>query len=134
MYYNNKKLALSIFWVILGIALIVLATKDVIDGIWLGMGGGFTLVGILQIIKNIKYRKDDDYKRNVDISVNDERNKSIRQSAWAYAGYIFILVACITCLVLQMLNYRDYASILGYCVCFILFVYWIAYTVLQKTK
>ena len=31
MYYNNKRLALSVFWVVLGAALLVLSIAEVLD-------------------------------------------------------------------------------------------------------
>ena len=38
MYYNNKKLALSIFWVVLGLTLLVLNLVGVLDDLYSSMG------------------------------------------------------------------------------------------------
>ena len=47
MYYNNKRLALSVFWIILGAALFILSITEVIDSaLYSGMGGALIAVGI----------------------------------------------------------------------------------------
>lgn len=133
--YNNRRLAISIFWVILGITLFVLATVGTLDEtLWAGIGGGLVFVGVLQIAKNIRYRTNADYRENVNIAVKDERNKSIRLTAWAYAGYSFVIAACVVCVTLIVAGYQNQAHILGYCVCFFLVVYWVSYLVLQKKR
>ncbi len=54
--YNNKRLALSIFWVLLGIVLIGLSVMEVLDkSIYSGMGGALIGVGILQIVRIVRY-------------------------------------------------------------------------------
>ena len=41
MYYNNKRFALSIFWLVLGVVLLVLSLTEVLDSsIYAGFGGG----------------------------------------------------------------------------------------------
>ena len=46
MYYNNKKLALSIFWVVLGAVLLGLSVTGVLDSdVYSGMGGALMAVG-----------------------------------------------------------------------------------------
>ena len=55
--YNNKRLALSIFWVLLGIVLIGLSVMEVLDNsIYAGMGGALIGVGILQIVRIVRYK------------------------------------------------------------------------------
>ena len=64
MYYNNKRLALSIFWVVLGIVLLGLSVADVLDSsMYAGMGGALIVVGIFQILRNLRYRKSSDYRK-----------------------------------------------------------------------
>ena len=51
MYYNNRRLALSIFWVIVGAVLVVLSLTEVLDSsVYAGMGGALMAVGCLQAI------------------------------------------------------------------------------------
>ena len=54
MYYNNKKLALSIFWVVLGLTLFILSVAEVLDdSVYAGMGAALTVIGALQIWRNL---------------------------------------------------------------------------------
>ena len=90
--YDNKRLALSIFWVVAGIALVVLSVMEVLDSsLYAGMGGGLAVVGVFQIVRNLKYRTNAEYREKVDVEVNDERNKYLRMKSWSWAGYITVL-------------------------------------------
>ena len=130
MYYNNKKLFLSILWVCAGAALIILSTMRKIDGtIWSGTGGALCTVGIAQIIKNVKYRKDVAYKEKVDIELSDERNHYIRLKAMYVAGYIFVIASGVMSIILLTMGYKEYGSVLSGALCFVLATYWISYMI-----
>ena len=54
---NNRRLVLSIFWVVLGLVLVVLSIMEVLDSsVYAGMGGALAAVGALQVIRNLRYR------------------------------------------------------------------------------
>ena len=86
-----RNLIISIFWIMVGATLIVLGVVETLDEFWSGFGGGLVAVGILQLVRNIRYRTNDDYKEKVDTEINDERNQFISSQAWAWTGYIFII-------------------------------------------
>lgn len=133
MYYNKKKMLVSMLWVIVGASLIILDIIGVIDNpIFSGMGGGWLAVGIMQIYKNIKYHSNEEYKEKVDIEYKDERNRYIRMKAWSWAGYLFVIGAAVISIVLFVMNQIVYGQIISYCICAILVLYWISYIVLQK--
>lgn len=133
MYYNKRKLLVSVTWVVLGIILFILDAVGIIDNsIFSGMGGGFIGIGAIQIYKNLKYHSNEEYKEKVDIESTDERNRYIRMKAWSWAGYLFIIGAAIVSIVLYVTNQIAYGQILSYCICTVLVIYWIAYLVLQK--
>ena len=133
MYYNNKKLALSIFWAVVGLALTVLSVTEVLDSsIYSGMGGGLMAVGVLQSIRNVKYRKDADYREKIDVEANDERNRFLRMKSWSWAGYIAILVEAAGVIVAIILGEETVRLILSLSVCLILVAYWVSYLVLSR--
>ena len=133
MYYNGKKLALSIFWAVLGLVLVALSVTEVLDSsIYSGMGGALTAVGILQIIRNVKYRTDSDYREKIDTEANDERNRCLRMKSWSWAGYITILIEGLGVVVAMLLGQHTVQLVLSYSVCLILLVYWISYLVLGR--
>ena len=133
MYYNNKRLALSIFWAVVGLVLTVLSVTEVLDSsIYSGMGGGLMAVGVLQAIRNVKYRKDADYREKIDVEANDERNRFLRMKSWSGAGYIAILVESVGVIVAIILGEETVRLILSLSVCLILVAYWVSYLILSR--
>lgn len=133
MYYNNKRLALSIFWAVVGLVLTVLSVTEVLDSsIYSGMGGALMAVGVLQAIRNVKYRKDADYREKIDVEANDERNRFLRMKSWSWAGYIAILVEAAGVIVAIILGEETVRLILSLSVCLILVAYWVSYLILSR--
>lgn len=133
MYYNNKKLIVSILWVIIGAALLIMDMTGVLDNsIFSGIGGGLLAIGVMQIIRNVKYNSNAEYKEKVDVAYKDERNRYLRMKAWAWAGYLFLLGAAIVSIVLFVAKQTMYGQIVSYCMCAVLALYLISYMVLQK--
>lgn len=133
MYYNNKKLALSVFWVILGVALTGLSIAEILDStLYSGMGGALIAVGALQVMRNLKYRRDAGYREKVDIEASDERNRFLRMKSWSLAGYFVVLIEAAGSLVALFLGQRMIQQVLSYSVCLIVFTYWISYIVLSR--
>ena len=133
MYFNNKKLVLSIFWAVVGLVLTVLSVTEVLDSsIYSGMGGGLMAVGVLQSIRNVKYRKDADYREKIDVEANDERNRFLRMKSWSWAGYIAILVEAAGVIIAIILGEETIRLILSFSVCLILVAYWVSYLVLSR--
>jgi hypothetical protein len=131
--YDNKRLALSIFWVVAGIALVVLSVMEVLDSsLYAGMGGGLAVVGVFQIVRNLKYRTNAEYREKVDVEVNEERKKYLRMKSWSWAGYITVLVEAIGVVVAMITGNHQLQVTLAYSVCLITFSYWAAYMVLSR--
>lgn len=133
MYYNKKKLAVSVMWVIIGAALFVLELTGVISNpVFSGMGGALATVGVVQIIRNVRYHSNKEYKEKIDVAYTDERNGYIRMKAWSWAGYLFILCSAVASLVLFILKQTVYGQIVSYCMCAVLAFYVIVYMILQR--
>lgn len=133
MYYNNKKLVLSIFWIILGAVLIWLSIAEVIDSTyWSGMGGALLAVGVLQVIRNLRYRNNEEYQEKVNIEFGDERNKYLRMMSWAWTGYLVVLIEAIGVVVALIAGQHTIQMVLAYSVCMIVGIYWIVYMILKR--
>ena len=131
--YNNKRLALSIFWVVLGLVLFVLSLTEKLDSSYFsGMGVALTVVGTLQIIRNLRYRKDAEFKEKIDIEVTDERNRFLRLQSWAWTGYIIVFVEAAGSIAAAVLGQEIVRLVLSYSVCLILCVYWITWLILSR--
>ena len=133
MVYNNKKLLLSIFWILAGAALLVLTVAEVLkEPVYAGMGGALIAVGVLQTIRNLRYRKDAEYREKVDTEVNDERMSFIRMKSWSWTGYLLILIEGIGAIIALVLGQRTIQLVLSYSVCLLLVIYWVSYLILSR--
>ncbi len=133
MYYNNKRLALSIFWIILGLALLALSIAGILDSeFYSGWGGALTAVGVLQVLRNLKYRKDPEYREKIDTEEGDERSRFLRMKSWSWAGYTAVIVQGIAAVVALVMGERTVGLVLSYSVCLLVFAYWAAYMILSR--
>ena len=129
---NTKRIYLSIFWIILGVALVICSGIRLIDEFWFSMGVAFMFVGSLQVMRFNKYKKNEEYREKVDIENADERNKFIANKAWAWAGYIYIQIAGVLTIVFKIIDKEELMMAAASSVCCIMVAYWISYRVLQK--
>ena len=128
----DRRMVLSVFWVLLGAALFVCGAMEVVDSYWSGMGGGFLAVGVLQLIRHIRYRKNEEYREKVDVAVSDERNRFLTGKAWAWAGYLFVLICAAATIALKVLGQEMWSTAAGFAVCLLLILYWGSYLVLKR--
>ena len=129
---KKRNLILSGTWIVLGAVLFVCGMLELVDEFWSGMGGGFLGVGILQTVRLIRYRKDEQYRQAVDVQVSDERNKFLSGKAWAWAGYWFVLLNGSAVIVLKILDLDQLSLWAAYNVCVIIVLYWLCHLWLRK--
>ena len=129
---NSKRIIASIVWIVIGIVLTICSFLNLVDSYWSGMGTALLIVGILQVIRFVRYHKDPSYKETVDTNAQDERNRFIAMKAWSWAGYLLVIIAAVASIALRALGYDDYSMIASLCVCIILVLYWVSYWILKK--
>ncbi|MBQ6927140.1 MAG: hypothetical protein IJQ36_02395 [Oscillospiraceae bacterium] len=131
--YDNKRLFLSIFWVVLGAVLLILAETGVLDSPrYSGMGVAFIIVGALQIARHIRYRRDPAYREKIDTEFSDERNRFLRMKSWSWAGYIAVIAEGIGAVVAAVRGQETVQMVLSYSVCLLVGAYYISYLVLSR--
>ncbi|MDD6736514.1 MAG: hypothetical protein PUE13_09435 [Clostridiales bacterium] len=128
----DKKIYISIFWVLLGAILILCTSLGKIDDFWSGMGAGVLVIGILQIARQIRYRIDFEYREEVDTNMSDERNRYIANKAWAWAGYTFVIISAAAIIVMKVAGRDELIKITSGGVCLIVLLYWIFYHYLRR--
>ena len=129
---KNKRLISNILEIAIGIVLTVCGYAGVIDEYWSGMGSALVIVGVLMLVRQIRYRIDETYKENVDVEVNDERNQYIRIKAWSWAGYFFVMAGAFGSIIFKILHQDSLSVFAGCSVCLIMVLYWISYLILKK--
>ena len=128
----EKRVYISVFWLVIGIVLLVCGVLDIVDYFWSGMGGALIGVGAIRIWQYIKYRKNPEYREKVEIERNDERNRFIGGRAWAWAGYFFVLINAVGTIAFKIMENDLLSQYCAYSVCGILLLYWAAYLFLRK--
>ena len=130
---RNKRRMISLFWVVLGAVVLVLSLTGILDSSnYRGMGTTIMLIGIFQILKHERYRRDPEYREKMDLEENDERNHFLRLKSWAWTGYLVVLAEGIGSVIAMALGKETVQMVLVYSVCLIVFVYWVCYMVLSR--
>lgn len=130
---KKQRFIASIIEIVLGIILVVCCISGIIeDAYWNGMGTALIVVGVLQLIRHIRYKTNDDYRENVDIEVNDERNKYLSMKAWSWAGYLFVLIVAVAAIILKIYGQDDMVHLASGSVCVIMLLYWGSYMILRR--
>lgn len=128
----DRRIFLSLFWVVLGVVLVACGMTDVVDSFWCGMGGGLVGAGLAQLVRHIRYRTSPQYREKIDISLQDERNKFLTGKAWAWAGYLFVVVSAVAVIALRVLEKPELSTAAGVALCLLLVLYWGSYMVLKR--
>ena len=128
----GKKIYLSIFWMVLGGALIGCELAGLLSEVWSGMGGGFLIIGAWQVYRQLKYRRNEAYREKVDVALEDERNHFIRGKAWGWAGYLFVIISALVSIALRIAGKSEMADMAACGVALLVFLYWASYMVLNR--
>ena len=129
---NDRRIISSILCLVLGTVLFGLGFSEKLDSVWRGMGGALIAVGLVRTVQILRYRKDEAYREKMEIEEKDERNHFIRNKAWAWAGYLFVLIAAISTIALKLLGQDLLSQAASYAVCILVLLYWVCYLVLKK--
>lgn len=129
---KDKRMIVSIIWVVLGTVLIALAFAEKVDVFWNGMGSGLLIVGALNLLRQYRFSKNEAYREKIEIEEMDERNQFIRNKTWAWTGYMFVIIAAILCIVFKLIGQEVLSFAASGAVCLILVLYWISYFILRK--
>ena len=129
---NVIRIVAHIICILLGGTLFVLGITEVMDEFWGGMGSALIAVGVIRAVQLIRLRKSEAYREKMEIEMADERNRFIRNRAWAWAGYLFVLIAAVSTIGLKLMG-QDILSVAAGCaVCILVLLYWISYLILRK--
>lgn len=116
----------------LGVVLLVLGIAEVVDAFWSGMGSALLVVSAVRLVGLCRLQKDESYREKVETEISDERNRFIRNKAWAWAGYLFILIASVAVIVLRVMEQNLLSTVACGAVWLMLILYWGAYFILRK--
>ena len=96
------RLITYILTIAIGATLLTLAVAGVLDSFWSGMGASLLMISVLRLAQLYLYKTDKAYQEKMDTEVSDERNRFLRNKAWAWAGYLFIMIAGSSVIILKI--------------------------------
>ena len=129
---SKRRFSWSVFWVLLGGVLAGCRAAGLVEEYWGSMGVAFVVIGALQTARNIRYLRSADYRAKVDTANKDERNRFLANKAWAWAGYLYVMIAAVASIALKLLGHDLLCQAAAFSVCGIMVLYWVCYLVLQK--
>ncbi|MBQ5840780.1 MAG: hypothetical protein IIW40_02375 [Clostridia bacterium] len=133
----KKKLKIRLFiaigYLIIGPAMIVAFHIIKTENDFLSsFGFALTVIGIAQIRKYFIITKNEETIAKRQIAETDERNISIANKAKSISFMIYVLLASVSVIVLEICNKTQLAIILSGTVCVLILSYWISYWIIHK--
>ena len=129
---KNKRMLISVVYILLGMALFGCGLAEIVDEFWSGMGGALIGVGIVRMISMIRYQKNPEYREAVDTAMKDERNRFIANKAWAWAGYLYVLIAAVGTIAFKLAGREELSVFCGFSVAVLILLYYISHLWLRK--
>ena len=129
---NTRRMIAYIIYLILGIGLLSLDYLQIVDSFWTGMGTALITIGAVRLVQMYRLHNNETYRENAEIAAKDERNCFIRNKAWAWAGYGFIIIAAVATIALKVMGEDLLYLAAGFGVCLMALLYWGAYMILRK--
>ncbi len=121
---SKRRYLAQAIMIVFGVALWVLGFMDVVDAFWAGMGSALIVVGALRVVRMVRFVKDENYREKVEIAVKDERNQFIRNKAWAWTGYLFVMIAAVLTIVFRVMGQETLSMVCSGAVCLMVVLYW----------
>ena len=129
---SNRRIIAYVLYIVMGIILLVLSGTGVLDAFWGGMGTAFLAVAVLRLVWMYRYAKDENYREAVEIEKKDERNRFLQSKAWAWAGYLFILIAAVLAIGMRLAGQELLSVAAGTAVSLMVLLYWGSLLVLRR--
>ncbi len=126
------KLSFNIVYVIIGCILIGFSVLEKLDSFWSGMGSALLVVGLINLLKIHRLNKNEEYREKLEIEVSDERLQFIRNKAWAWSGYLFVLISAVACIVFKVMDLDQLSLYASFSVCLVLALFWVSHTILKR--
>ena len=126
------KLSFNIVYVIIGCILIGFSVLEKLDSFWSGMGSALLVVGLINLLKFHRLNKNEEYREKLEIEVSDERLQFIRNKAWAWSGYLFVLISAVACIVFKLMNLDQLSLYASFSVCLVLVLFWASHAIIKR--
>lgn len=129
---SKKRIVIQILEIAVGVILLCLGVAGKTDEFWSGMGGALIGVGGMNLIRIIRYQKNEEYRENVNTQRNDERNQFLHMKAWQLTAGWFTMIAAIATFIFKFAGREDLMMLCSGGICLMVTLYWVIYLCLRK--
>ena len=78
-----KPYVVSVIYIVMGLLLLGATTFMRLDSFWSGMASALLVIGVVRFFRTYRINKNEEYREKVEIENTDERNRFLRNKAWA---------------------------------------------------
>ncbi len=135
----RKKLKIRLFvaigYIVLGLAMMVVFNFIKTENDFLSSFGlALVVIGAVHIRNYMRITKNEETITKRQIAETDERNISIANKAKSVSFIVYVILACVSVIVLELFNKTQLAMILSGTVCALILLYWISYWIIRKNS
>ncbi len=133
----KKKLKIRLFiaigYIFIGLLMIILFNIIKTENSFLSsFGFALIVIGIVHIRNYTIITKNEETIRKREIAEMDERNIAIANKAKSVSFIIYVILACVCVVILELFNKTQLATVLSSTVCVLILIYWISYWIINK--
>ena len=129
---KNKSYLTSVVYIIIGIVLFILSLMSKLDEFWSGMGSALFVMGVIQLLRFKRFNDNPEYREKVELELHDERNHFLRNKAWAYAGYLYVIGSAVMTIVFKLIGYDQLSIFTSATTCIMLVLFWVSFYYLRS--
>ena len=129
---KNKSYLTSVVYIIIGIVLFILSLMSKLDEFWSGMGSALFVMGVIQLLRFRRINNNPEYREKVELELHDERNHFLRNKAWAYAGYLYVIGSAVMTIVFKVMGYDTLSMFASSTTCIMSVLFWLSFYYLRS--
>ena len=129
---KKREIMFGVLWILLGLGLNALSVLETLDEYWSNLGAVLVVVGATRLFRGYRLSRSDVYREKWEVMETDERFHFIRNKAWSWAGYLFIIISALSTSVFRILGQKLLCMVASGAVCLMLVLYWVCFFILKK--
>lgn len=129
---KKREIMFGVLWILLGLGLNALSVLETLDEYWSNLGAVLVVVGATRLFRGYRLSRSDVYREKWKVMETDERFHFIRNKAWSWAGYLFIIISALSTIVFRILGQKLLCMVASGAVCLMLVLYWVCFFILKK--
>ena len=129
---KKREIMFGVLWILLGLGLNALSVLETLDEYWSNLGAVLVVVGATRLFRGYRLSRSAVCREKWEVMETDERFHFIRNKAWSWAGYLFIIISALSTIVFRILGQKLLCMVAGGAVCLMLVLYWVCFFILKK--